>query len=192
MSIKNKRQISKEVTKEIILKGTKKLIIKNGILNTTTKEISAFCNVAHGTIFSHFSNREALISEVLKTELMGLAKVLHQLKDNTQSIAELLDEYLNLVERNELFLTVISKEFSFLSRNLQREIIITESIVKKMFYAEIEKLISSKNMDIQVAVSFLFGTINYYLNRKEYIVLSGSVMKVRKIEIKNTFLDFLK
>ncbi len=195
MSTKNKRQISKEATKELILKKTKELIIKKGLLKTTTKEISTYCKVAHGTIFSHFKNREILISEIVKIELMGIAKKLYQIKDNPNSIEELLYDYLSLVEQNENFLTVINKEFSFLSKNLQREIITTEGIVKKVFYNEIEKHINSNNLksvNIQVAISFLFGTINYYLSRKEYFVLSGSVMKDKKEDIKNTFINFLK
>lgn len=195
MSTKSKRQISKEATKELILEKTKELIVKKGLLKTTTKEISTYCKVAHGTIFSHFSNREKLISEIVKIELTGIAKKLYQIKDNPNSIEELLYDYLSLVEQNENFLTIINKEFSFLSENLQREIITTEGIVKKVFYNEIEKNINNSNLksvNIQVAISFLFGTISYYLSRKEYFVLSGSVMKEKKEDIKNTFINFLK
>jgi len=192
--MKNKRQISKETTRKLILEKTRELIVKNGILNTSTKSISDYCMVAHGTIFSHFENREKLISTVVKIELTEIAKKLYTIEEPSTTIDGLISEYLKLVEDDEDFLVVINKEFAFLDHNLQREIITTESIVKNLFYNKLSKSIADKNIksiNIHVAISALFGTISHYLIRKEYFVVSGSVMKEKKEEILNTFIELL-
>lgn len=195
MSTKTKRQLLKESTKNLILKNSRLIIIEKGVFNTTTKEISTSCNIAHGTIFSHFDTKENLISEVIKYELMKIAKELYQIKVEVHNIEVLLYEYLSLVEKNEDFLSVINREFSYLTKIIQREVLTTESIVKNVFYNEIKKGIKNNvfiNINIQVAISFLFGIMNYYLTRKEYFVSSGSVIKIKKDEIINTFIKFLK
>ncbi len=195
MSTKNKRQISKEATKELILEKTKDLIIDNGIVNTSTKVISDYCKVAHGTIFSQFGNRENLISTIIKKELTEIARQLYELKKGSHSLEGLLSEYLKLVEVNERFLVVINKEFSFLVESLQRDVITTESIVKNMFYNEIEAGIKSgrfKDSNIKVVISFLFGTINYYLSRREYFVSDTSIIKQKKQDIIKAFMNLIK
>ena len=190
--MKNKRQLLKQITKDLILETTKQLIVENGVLKTTTKEISISCKVAHGTIFSHFENRDKLISVVVKNELMEIAKKLYKIKETDFTLEELLTHYLNFVEENEDFLVVVYKEFSFLNKNLQREIITTESIVKNIFYNKIEKNIRHKDLKPQIILSTLFGTINYYLSRKEYFVSSGSVIAEKKNDIINTFINLIK
>lgn len=193
--MKNTRQIAKESTRLLILEKTKELIISNGILNTSTKQISNHCKVAHGTLFSHFNNREELFGSVIKHELIRIAKRIKALEDTNPTFEILVNNYLLLVAEEESFLCVINKEFPFLSDLLQREIITTESIVKKLFYHKIEQNISSgefKDVNITAVLSFFFGTIQYYLVRKELISDSGSVIKSKQSELTDILLTLLK
>lgn len=194
-SMKNSRKIAKERTRLLILDKTKELIELYGIQNITTKQISDSCQLAHGTIFSHFSNREELISNVIKQELIRIAKELNKLEELNVSFMKLLDKYLSLVARDEDLLVVLTIEYPFLSDSLQREIITTESIVKKLFYQRIEQGIAGneyKAFNISVLLSFLFGTIHYYLARKNLFVSSGSVIERKKKDIINIFLSTIK
>lgn len=192
--MKKIREIAKESTRALILDKTKELIVSKGILKTSTKQISDYCNVAHGTIFSHFNNREQLISSVIKRELIRIAKALYKLEDLNVPFDQLLDKYLSLVAKEENLLAILNKEFPFLSDGLKREIVTTESIVKKLFYNRIEQGIHEnifKPMNISVILSFLFGTIQHYLIRKELFIDSGSIIKKKKNEIINIFLTLL-
>ena len=195
-SVKNVRQLSKEATRQLILEKTKELIIAGGVLKTSTKQIADSSRVAHGTIFSHFNNREQLISSVIKQELIRIAKELYQFEEQSHSSFEkLLREYLVLVSREEDLLVVLSKEFPFFSDDLKREIITTETIVKKLFYNKIREGIDKnifKPVNIPVALSFLFGTLHFYLSRKEYFVSKDSVINEQKEEIMTIFINILK
>lgn len=194
-SMKNKRQISKETTRNLILEKTKELIVKNGIIATSTKSIADYCKIAHGTLFSHFNTRETLIAEVLKIEFLRVAKRLYEMKSANKSLEFILTNYFELlIEEEELFV-VVNKEFPFISDSIKMEIITTESIVKKLILQKIEQGISDgifKSIKPTMAISFLFATLNYYLCRKEFFVESGSVIKLKKDEIINTFLTFIK
>jgi len=195
ISMNNKRQISKETTKNLILERTKELIVKNGIIKTSTKNIAEYCKIAHGTLFAHFRNREQLISEVLKNELLRISKRLYQLKSSNNSLEHLLNKYFDLVIDEEELFVVVNKEFPFISNNIKREIITTETIVRNLILKKIEQGVNNKlfkPIEPRIAMSFLFGTLNYYLSRKEFFTSTGSVIQIRKKEIINTFLIFIR
>jgi AcrR family transcriptional regulator len=190
----NKRQLSKETTKKLILEKTKELIVENGILNTSTKRIAEYCKVAHGTLFAHFNNREQLISEVLKNELLQISKRLYRLKPSNNSLEHLLYKYFELVIDEEELFVVINKEFPFINHNIKREIITTETIVKILILKKIKQGVDNKlfkSIDPTIAMSFLFGTLNYYLSRKEFFIDAGSIIQKKKKEIIDTFLIYI-
>jgi len=193
--MKDIREISKENTRRLILGTTREIIVFQGIINTSTKQISDKCKIAHGTIFAHFKNREILIGTVVKTELIRIAENLYQLAEGNNPFDKLLEEYLNLVSEEEDLLVVINKEFAFFSDYLKNEIITTETIVKKFFYDALSKGIETGLMEplnISMLISCLFGTISHYLVRKEYFVSSGSVIMQKKQEIIQLFIYLIK
>lgn len=187
------RNIAKENTRNLILEKTLQLIVSKGIINTSTKQIADECNLAHGTLFAHFNNRETLIGNVLKNELLRIAQKLYVIAEKKCSFEKLLDEYLNLVIEDEDLFVVINKEFPFLSDFLKNEIITTETIIKKFFYDVISNEIDDgliKPVNISMLISSIFGTISLYLIRKEYFTNSGSVISLRKNEIIKMYLNF--
>jgi AcrR family transcriptional regulator len=192
-SMKNKRILAKEYTRNLILEKTLEIIISNGIINTTTKQIADACNLAHGTLFAHFNNRETLIGSVIKNELLRIAQKLYLIAEKKCSFEQLLGEYLDVISEDENLLVVIQKEFSFLDDYLKNEIITTETIIKKFFYDVINSEINSENIkpvNISVLISCIFGSINHYLTRKEYYVALGSVIALKKPEIIKIFINF--
>jgi AcrR family transcriptional regulator len=193
--MKNIREISKENTRRLILDTTREIIVLQGIINTSTKQISDKCKIAHGTIFAHFKNREVLIGTVVKTELIRIAEKLYQLAEKNIPFGNLLEEYLNLVSEEEDLLVVINKEFAFFSEYLKNEIITTETIVKKFLYDALSKDIETglmKPLNVSMLISCLFGTISHYLVRKEYFVSSGNVIMQKKQEIIQLFINLIK
>jgi AcrR family transcriptional regulator len=193
-SMKNIREISKENTRNLILERTLQLIFIQGVINTSTKQIADACNLAHGTIFAHFKNREELIGSVIKSELIRIAEKLYQISEQKSPFDKLLDEYLKLIVEEEELFVVINKEFPFLSDYLKNEIISTETIVKKFFYNTILAGIdegSIKKINISVLISCIFGIISHYLVRKEYFVSSGSVIMQKKNEIIKLVLNLI-
>ena len=194
-SMKNKRQIEKDSTRSLIVEKTLELITKQGIVDTSTKQISEYCKLAHGTLFAHFGTRDKLIAEVVSSELKRIARQIHRLHDEGSSLEQILETYLSLIAGEEDLFVILVKEFSFFDISIRQEIIATETIIKKYVFEKIEEGIRDKiykPLDITKVLSFLFGTINYYLQRKEFFVSSGSVIESRKEDIHSTFFSLIK
>ena len=190
----NKRKEQKEKTKENILNIAKKKFIKNGFLKTTTEEIAKAANVAHGTLFLHFKNKETLILEIFDNLLNIITNELHSLLINLVSLEDILSKYLDFVKKEEYFFSILAKEFPFYTDKLQRQIIFRESAIKNYFYIAIDKGIKKnifKKVDITTALIFLFSTINYYLANKNIFIRNTSIIYEKKNQIIKIFLKFL-
>lgn len=195
-SMKNKRELSKIETYNKIVKSAKIKISSNGILNLTTLEIAKHANVAHGTIFSHFPQKELLYIKVFSDESKRIAKNLYDLTcDSDIRLKQLLINYLNTLIEDEGLHENIAREFPFYKPEIQNEIICTESIVRNLIYEKIEKGIANKlytEVNITMAISYLFGTINFYLSRKGIFAEGkSSVLEAKKKDIIDTFFNFI-
>lgn len=65
----NKRTQKKQETKEKIAKIAKQLFIEQGFAETKSRQIAEKAGVGLGTIFSHFNDKNAMLSEILLNDL---------------------------------------------------------------------------------------------------------------------------
>lgn len=194
--MENKRSISKENTFSKIIASTNSLILKDGVLKVTTLNISKHAHIAHGTVFAHFKTKEDLIIKVIKDKLLSIAKKLKDLAQSKQSsLVAVLENYFDLMINEERFFEILAIEFPFFPEVLKKEIISTEAIMKNIIYAMIERGIKIniyKKTDITMAISYFFGTLNYYLTRKDFFSENkSSVLRMKKNSIINTFFQLL-
>lgn len=61
----NKRQSQKEATREKIRSCAKQLFAEQGFEATTSRQIAKQAGVALGTIFTHFKDKQAILSDIL-------------------------------------------------------------------------------------------------------------------------------
>lgn len=195
MVIINKRIESKIKTRNLILCKAKDIFITQGIIKTSTRDISSACGISHGSLFLHFGTKENLILTVFENEIKQIANKLYNEFESKNTVEVLLQKYLTLLEKDEDFFSVIFKEFQFFPDQLKRQIISFETIIRNYFYCAIEKGINSgkyKDINITSTLTFLFATINYYLYLKEiYTSDNHSVIKIKKDEICSTFMSIL-
>jgi len=194
--IMNKRDIDKHNTRKLILDETKALIIKAQETSISTAFIAKSCNLAHGTLFIHFPTKNELIYELFHQELKRIANKLYLIVNTSPqvSLEVLLDKYFLFLEKEEKFLSIIAKELPLYPEKLKRDIMTTEIIIRNFFYSTIEKGIEKniyQTIDITTTLTFLFGTIDYYLRMKSYFVSKGSVIAQKKDDIKKCFVAFL-
>ncbi len=190
----NKRQLQKQKTREHILKIAKQEFVKKGFLNTTTSEISERSGIAHGTLFLHFKNKDALIVEILDRELEEINQDIQQMIVKAADLEQLLLQYLNLLQNEEELFAVLAKELPFYNEELRRKILFRDSIIRGHFHKTIELGIKEKryrDMDVTSVIMFLFGTINYYLSLKPIFVKEGSVIEKFKPSIITTLKNLL-
>ena len=191
----NKRQVQKQFTREKIITASKQIFIEKGIINTATSEIAEAAGIAHGTLFLHFPNKDSLVIELLDVELAKFSDNIKQLIVETTEIEKILDQYLNLIQAEEGFFSSLARELPTYKAELRRKILFRESLLREHFYRVIEKGIEQNiyaEVDIPSALTFLFGTIDYYLSLKTSFVQDGSVIEKFHDQIIEIFMKILK
>ncbi|MDO9577769.1 MAG: TetR/AcrR family transcriptional regulator [Candidatus Cloacimonadales bacterium] len=186
----NKRQQQKQKTRELILKTAKEEFSKNGFLNTTTSQIAQSAGIAHGTLFLHFNNKNALIVEILDIELDQISASIQKLVTEAADLEQMLILYLNMLQEDEELFSVLARELPFYPDELRRLILFRDSLIRSHFHKVIQAGIKAgkyRSLHVTSAVSFLFGTINYYLSLKNIFITDGSVIEKFKTSIVSTF-----
>ncbi len=188
------REKAKKETRQKLLKVAKQEFIKKGLLKISTVDIAKKAGVAHGTLFFHFQNKENLVVEVLDTELLNITAELNVLLHGSYDIKNLLNRYLDFLEREEQFFAVIARETPFYSPELRRRILGREAAIRQYFYQTLENEIEQgkcKDVDITTVLNFLFGALNYYLSRRASFITGRSVINDKRHTIVNTFTQLL-
>ena len=191
----NIRQVHKQYTREKIITAAKNIFIEKGIINTATSQIAIMAGIAHGTLFLHFPSKDALVIELLDVELNKFSKNIKLLISETADIAFILDQYLNLIQAEEGFFSSLARELPSYKDELRRKILFRESLVREHFHQVIKKGIEDNiyaHVDIPSALTFLFGTINYYLSLKTSFTTEGSVIEKFHDQIVKTFMKILE
>ena len=190
----NKRQLQKQKTRQHLLKIAKSEFVKKGFLNTTTSEIADAAGIAHGTLFLHFKNKDALIVEILDRELEEINLAIQQMIVKAVDLEQLLLQYLTLLQEEEDLFVVLARELPFYNEELRRKILFRDSIIRSHFHRAIKLGIKEKryrDVDVTSTVIFLFGTINYYLSLKSIFIKEGSVIEKFKTSIIKTIKNLL-
>ena len=191
----NKRQIQKQETKAKILTAAKQIFMKRGMLNTATSQIAEAAGIAHGTLFLHFPTKDSLIIQLLDIEMVKFSDNIKKLLVDSSKVEILLIQYLHLIESEELFFSTLARELPFYQSELRRKIIFRESIIREQFYNAIQDGIAEgafSEIEIPSTLTFLFGTINYYLSLRNMFVKDESVIAKFKDSIVNNFMRMLK
>ena len=95
-----------ELTRQKLKRGALALFVKNGISETSTRQIAAECEMSEGNIYRHFPSKEDLARELLSDQMVRIATGLREavdpdraMKDN---VHELVLAYCRLAEEDWL------------------------------------------------------------------------------------------
>ena len=189
-----KRKEAKQRTRKQLVDVAKGLFIRNGFLQTTTKQIAAQAGVAHGTLFFHFPTKESLILEIIDREGLYITDQLHQLLHDTSEIEVLLERYLTFLAGEEDFYATIAREMPYYPEKLQQRLLFREVGIRSYFLTALNRGVAEghyQDLDIPAALTFLFGTIKYLLSHRELLVGKQSVIAHKKALLINTFLRII-
>jgi AcrR family transcriptional regulator len=62
-----------EITRQRLKRGALELFVRQGISETTTRQIAAACEMSEGNIYRHVASKEELARELLRDEMVRLA-----------------------------------------------------------------------------------------------------------------------
>jgi len=185
----NKRQEQKIATRARLLDAARALFTQHGFLDVTTARIAQEAGVAHGTVFVHFADKDALVTEVLDAELAQLSEELYAAMAQSGDFCELLDRYLGfLAEREDLF-AALSRELPFYPPELRRKVLFRQAAVQSRFFGALSTAVAegrARPCDVTSVVQMVFGTIHYYLALRPVFVEGGGVIEKFRVSLVNT------
>ncbi|EOL47100.1 TetR/AcrR family transcriptional regulator [Enterococcus caccae] len=168
-----------EVTHQSILETAKKLFLKNGYKNTSTRDIAKAVNMTQPAMYYHFSNKEVLFIEINK-------QIGSQLKYEIEQIQKESDTLENqLVKCTHALLNVYHRDiFSFIHQsaaemepeNKQKLFHILNDFYLEPLQGIFESSSSSLNSKVSsqkasqfylMSLSLLFSTIHQLSTEKE-------------------------
>jgi AcrR family transcriptional regulator len=189
--------IRKEIkleTRQKLLEAAQQEFIKHGLLGMNTLDVTRQAGVAHGTLFYHFETKENLVLQLLDQKLLELTGDLHTLLSKASGLPEMLKLFLDYLEGEEDFFAMLARETPFYPPGLRRTVMGREIAIRAYFNQALKQAIESEQvpaMDPPTVLNFLFGTLNFYLSRREFFVVDGSVVHAQRATLERTFNQFL-
>ncbi|MBN1949337.1 MAG: TetR/AcrR family transcriptional regulator [Candidatus Cloacimonetes bacterium] len=191
----NKRLEQKQKTREQIREKARIVFLRKGFLQATTAEIAEAADIAHGTLFLHFSSKELLIIEILDQVLEKVSRQIEIQLSSSLDCEQMLSSYLDFLEQEEDIFVILARELPYYSDELRRKIIFRQSIIRGHIHRVIQEGITvGKLIDCHpaMAVTVFFSTVDYFLKLKPVFVEEGSVIARFKQDILEIFRKFLQ
>lgn len=160
------REESKRKTKTIIIEEAKHVLFEKGYIKISTKDISSRSKVSQGTIFLHFQSKENLLNYIL-TQLISDFNDEVKLSCDVHAKREVfLQSLLSVISIYEHVLSVVYKDYSYLSEEIKKSIDHTDSQLKSIFFDNLRNTIGK---EINIVDSFVL--IDAYLSQiKNYLL----------------------
>lgn len=102
------------IKKELIVKISVEILAQKGYFNTTTRMISEKANIAVGTIYTHFKNKEAILDYIFQDEYNKRVEYLDSLQGiaccHIEKFNLFLDFNFNELAQNQDLATVLIRE----------------------------------------------------------------------------------
>ncbi len=189
----NKRQLQKEQTKKQIINAAYQIYAEKGF-SAATSDIAKAGKVSHGTIFVHFPTRDDLLVYLMEDFNTIITARLHELTEESHSIAEILTAHLCAIEENEAFYTRLVTENQLLPAEVRISFIAIQSAIA--FHLAQVMDMERAALKSGIPDSFIFnswvGLIHYYLQNHDLFAPDSSVIKRCKSELVENFLKLIK
>ncbi|EQK42518.1 TetR/AcrR family transcriptional regulator [Paraclostridium bifermentans] len=171
--------------KENILLSATELITKNGVKNTSLSDIAKAVNISKGTLYYHYSSKDALISEIANTHLNAISESILQCiqgmdpnNPKEQMINLIMEKISDIEDRGRIHMYILCEAITG-NDPLKEQIKLKYIEWRNTLKSEIVK-ISSKDAE---ALSFLLVSI------VDGLVLQG-LLKTENLPFEN-IADFL-
>lgn len=186
----NKRDIQKQKTKQKIIEVTIGLVAKKGIQGLKTLDVAKTAEIAHGSVFVHFPNRESLLTAAIESVGKDLTVLIHQTAEFRQGLKPVLRKHLEILAKNETFYTALVEETRNLPQSARETMISIQSAIS--FHIALAAELDMKQGVLKQMPAYLLfntwlGLIHYYLLNRDLFAPDSSVLKAKGEELLDHF-----
>ncbi len=185
-----KRQLQKEATKNKIINSAYDVYSTHGF-KATTSMIAKKANVAHGTVFAHFSSVDELLISLIENFGNTITIETNNLIEENSNIQKFLTGYIKILSKYENFYiniisdkNILPKEAKLIFANIQSNI--------AFHFSEIIENECTKDIPMHMMFNTWVGLVHYYLLNKELFSPSSPVLSRYGSELLTTFIELIK
>ena len=173
------REEQKRLTRENILKHTLELLLVNGLVKVSTKDISAASNVSQGSIFLHFSSKDNLISSIISENLSKLEISLKQRVVSKSDRESFLRDLLNVLIDHENILSRVYKDFAYVNEETKKNMEHIDTMIRNLIFDNLRNTPGRKIsiVDSFISIDAFLAQIKLNLRDKEIFTEFNSVIK---------------
>ena len=173
------REEQKRLTRENILKHTLELLLVNGLVKVSTKDISAASNVSQGSIFLHFSSKDNLISSIISENLSKLEISLKQRVVSKSDRESFLRDLLNVLIDHENILSRVYKDFAYVNEETKKNMEHIDTMIRNLIFDNLRNTPGRKIsiVDSFISIDAFLAQIKQNLRDKEIFTEFNSVIK---------------
>lgn len=170
----------KEQTRSLLIKTAYDVFSKKGIMNARISDIAEKAEVAHGTVFIHFSSLDALIEEVVVEYGQKIARNTHENAQSCNSLKKLLRGHLDGIMEYESFYVRLVLESRMIPIGARDAFIGIQSAISLHFSQVAQREIRSSQKE-KIPTYMLFnlwiGLVHHYLANSDLFAPKGNVIR---------------
>jgi len=178
----NRRKESKLETRKKILESTTGLLLENGFVKVSTKDIAKVSDVSQGSIFLHFDSKENLLISILESNINHLENDLDERCKGASSMDEFVRLLLDVLIQHENMLARAYNDYPYLTDSLRKQIDDLETKMKNYFF-DIYKQNRSTTpniIDSFILIDAFLSQIKNYLLEKNVFSITNSILRQRR------------
>ena len=189
------REEQKRETEKLIIQAGIRVFSKNGITSSKTLDVAKAAGLSHGAVFVHFHTKQDLIVGVIRDIERSILDKLSEILRPEMTLKELLFGYLDVIEGHEVIYSRLVTESSFFPEEVRNILFFIHSALTfylhKVVAAETKK---GKMKSIPQALLFnsWISLIHYYLAHREMFAPHGSVIRERRVELVEHFINLVR
>jgi AcrR family transcriptional regulator len=189
------RTRQREATRRQLVEAGLRVVAEHGFAGATTAAIAQATGKAHGTVFVHFANRDALVEALVAEVGQAMSQRLSDLPSDTCGVGEVLDAHLIALGEHEVLYARLLREATALPLSARARVFALQSAVGSRLRAaharDVERGVA-RAMNPVALTNLWIALTNHYLMNRDLFAPGASVVALRGAELKAQLLDVLQ
>lgn len=189
------RAVQREATRNHLVQAGLQVVAKQGFAGATTAAIAQASGKAHGTVFVHFANRDALVEALVAEIGEAMTQRLSTLPAQVCGVGEVLDAHLLALSEHELLYTRLLREATALPASARARVFALQSAVgSRLREAHAREVArgTARALSPIALTNMWIALTNHYLINRDLFSPGHSVIAMRGGELKAQLLEILK
>lgn len=189
------RTRQREATRRELVEAGLKVVAARGFAGATTAAIAEASGKAHGTVFVHFRNRDALVAELVEEIGRAMSQRLADIPNDLPGLCEVLDAHLAALARHEVLYARLLCEATALPPAARARLFALQSGIAwqlRTAYARDVARGAARDMNPVALANIWISLTNHYLMNRDLFAPGESVVAARGAELKAQWLEIIR